>query len=1024
MDNPQIQASAISNQLQINPALIGAHFDFSLIKVIPPSEYCGIGQSLSLRRKREADEGQFHTTAAKLGVLFSSVVPDISNLIGAYGSRCSEIANSPTFNPKGTSQHGMFASEVGADGTTIWAAATSGTSAIAVHLLACMLSRMWDPPEAISIWMELIAVRKQVLASSGNLMDYAASQISLTRDQIASWHTSALAWRLTADQAKARQQSQLLLIIDNLGIPVSGKKILSDSVLEAWKSAMITVDNLIAGKPQSVQTGAPLLGLASWHLYPDMIVYNQPKEVDVRQHDPLIHRGGIMTLGIQDTRRVGDGIYWSLPLAHFRYYGEPVNSEGRLSTQTSRVSIDELVFVALGSLIRRWCADADDIELAAKLINQLDTFIKKPDGLREEYAWLSLLGSKARDLLNAEQTVKADILQFIKGGRRRFPSFIDHPGTDSIFGLSNPNTLLKLMPSNAERISLLRFIAKDFGDDRNLMVVQCKGGLQTQWELASVEKFTIDGSPRYLRWFNRRYEYVPAHSIQGDSEDIRLDDLIPSLWAPKGYLWKHVPGGFYDKLLEEESDDSDWRGARDVSVFSRFAFGDPDIAALYVLSINYWTVSPNVSSKTVGQKTYYRDLPNIVILRHVSWALQEKLLSQERLSEYVVEGNYSTRDLGEYEKKSILVSLRALVTVWNLYKHLSGATVEQRVAGRPLAKHQWIPQTDHDPQSSPFGVFDLTREETFACIARFEAGHFNFHSSAMKGVMAISSGNSIYVAYCLLQDPTKHDSPALVQRVVGNVGKSGMTMLVSPSVPRVRPLTDDVRLVNHNSFDGSEQDCFGHTTLHLSFTEWQFPIDTGSRGNRDVEAYYIEAAIGVYDRGEWVADVNILDVFNNRLSCWMGCCDDEEHQRPLERGEISKFVCIDRWEELLDSPLEIGVVRARGNWQARLAAAAVSLQLGHETRIMSEQNACWGCWLAMPKMSREDNKEQDEDEFFIDDVISMPSRPFDEEDSDSDMDEFVIRDWARRNNKRKKKDDEHESTLQRDDSNRNIVYIF
>ena len=40
--------------------------------------------------------------------------------------------------PPGSKSDGPFADHVGADSTTIWAAATSGTEAIAVHLLACM----------------------------------------------------------------------------------------------------------------------------------------------------------------------------------------------------------------------------------------------------------------------------------------------------------------------------------------------------------------------------------------------------------------------------------------------------------------------------------------------------------------------------------------------------------------------------------------------------------------------------------------------------------------------------------------------------------------------------------------------------------------------------------------------------------------------------------------------------------------------------------------------------------------------
>jgi hypothetical protein len=277
-----------------------------VVKQDPPNEYRGLGKSLSMRRNKEAETGQSHVTASKLGALFDGVIPSTPDLIRAYGSRCSEVASSQTFNPPGTQKHGLFANQVGADGTTIWAAATSSTSAIAVHLLACMLARMWDSPKAISIWSELIAIRKQALQTSGKPMDYHAAKIDLPRDQLANWDSSARAWLLTADQANERRQKQLLLIVDHMGIPVSGKLDLGESVIDAWTSAMLTVNKLIAGEPQSVQTGAPLLGLASWHLYPDMVVFGKDNQVkEAKQKDLLIHRGGILTLGIEDTRRQG-----------------------------------------------------------------------------------------------------------------------------------------------------------------------------------------------------------------------------------------------------------------------------------------------------------------------------------------------------------------------------------------------------------------------------------------------------------------------------------------------------------------------------------------------------------------------------------------------------------------------------------------------------------------------------------------------------------------------------------------------
>lgn len=150
---------------------------------------------------------------------------------------------------------------------------------------------------------------------------------------------------------------------------------------------MVTVDQLVAGNPQSVQTGAPLLGLAAWHLYPNMVVFCQGKygrPLDVLQDDPLIPGSHIMTLGIKDMRKIGERIYWSLPLAHLRYYGRPVQSEAQLSSRTSRTSMDDLLFVALGSMIRRWCASTDDMDHALKVLVQLNEYVDIPGNFAEK----------------------------------------------------------------------------------------------------------------------------------------------------------------------------------------------------------------------------------------------------------------------------------------------------------------------------------------------------------------------------------------------------------------------------------------------------------------------------------------------------------------------------------------------------------------------------------------------------------------------------------------------------------------
>jgi hypothetical protein len=339
----------LNNSLDGQSALFRSTFT-PIFRLKPPAEYEDLGRCLSNLRSEDAVTGEFHLTALTLGRLFDRLVPPIPNLIRAYGLRSSEVAKSPSLNPQGGEEYGLFASRVGADGTSIWAAATLGTSAIAVHLLACMLASVWKTPEAVSIWMELIEARKRELLESDRLFHTSPTILmDLTRDHIAKWHASAKAWLLTADQANESRRRKLLQVADSLGIQVSTSRILRENVVDAWTSAMTIMDKLIHGVPQSVVTGAPLVGMAAWHLYPDMIAFTKNAEVwEIKQKDDLIHPGGILTVGIEDSRRRGDGIVWSLPLANLRYYGTPEISEACLSSQKSRIPVTRLTYVAIG----------------------------------------------------------------------------------------------------------------------------------------------------------------------------------------------------------------------------------------------------------------------------------------------------------------------------------------------------------------------------------------------------------------------------------------------------------------------------------------------------------------------------------------------------------------------------------------------------------------------------------------------------------------------------------------------------
>jgi hypothetical protein len=188
---------------------------------------------------------------ASLGALFEQILPTTPNLVKAYGSRASAIFQSPGVNPRGSKRDGPFESLVGANGSFVWAAATSGPASIAVHLLACMLARSWSRKEATSIWVEIVEERKREVEATmkdGYVLSMSLVMVAgqeIAREQLRLWDDSARSWLQCAETVKTSEQKWLELIIKNIDIPVSTGEITYSKVLAAWKSATNELENLL-----------------------------------------------------------------------------------------------------------------------------------------------------------------------------------------------------------------------------------------------------------------------------------------------------------------------------------------------------------------------------------------------------------------------------------------------------------------------------------------------------------------------------------------------------------------------------------------------------------------------------------------------------------------------------------------------------------------------------------------------------------------------------------------------------------
>lgn len=287
--------------------------------------------------------------------------------------------------------------------------------------------------------------------------------------------------------------------------------------------------------------------------------------------------------------------------------------------------------------------------------------------------------------------------------------------------------------------------------------------------------------------------------------------------------------------------------------------------------------------------------------------------------------------------KSHLESLDAFIYAAKLFAYFPEATVDLSVIRNPLHLAKWA-----QPAVTAFP--NLGR--AFSCLAMFETGTLNIDPSELKNTMAMSAGSSLFMAQYLLGDPADMLERATVQRTIGNIGRPGISFLISAQVlEALEPDYSSWKSVPYAPYDGKADDSFSQTTLHLAFTGYERPLNIGETGYRHKEVFVVEAVIRAYDRTRWVVDLDLAKTF--RDPAWQffihqmgGCSHSEEEQE--DYSLIQPLTSIDSWDELLDLPHNACVVRARGNWLARQAIAAYSVQQ-QKPLVVTSERLCWKC---------------------------------------------------------------------------------
>ncbi|PGH07739.1 hypothetical protein AJ80_07944 [Polytolypa hystricis UAMH7299] len=966
MSISKLNASWLSGHNENTLALANLNFDFSVFKVEPPPEYDGLRVALSSSRREAAEDGDLHQTARRLSALFRPLLPKTPTLIKAYGTRVSEISKKPTPNRNvGLRFSAMFSDWVGIDATSIWAAATSGPGAISAHLLACMIARVFTTSEATSIWYELVERRKEqlekmVAEGMADISDELASRCNVSRAQLAEWDASARAWLQSADQIMTEKQSRLTRALEGLRLPVENGPELLDTVMKACTAALETMERLIEGTAQRVQTPAVLLGLSSWHIYPDLLVLGNVNIEPIKQLDPLVSNGGLLTIGMQLESGSDESIFWSLPLSFLRWYGDPVVTTGYIGPGHSRISPTELLFVTLGCLFEQWGPIASNNDFAASWVSLIFDVCKNSnvplalglhepqddDVLTHNQSWLYLLNRAAQAFLDSEDTEKREYQRLISFGRRKSSflgepasqidssragyqlkslsnrSRVFHPNLETsedesrkpMFGFLNVDTILKCLETPEERVELLRKVAERKCLDPTRYVIIYKKGT---WQR--------DSGRVYENAFSELASIAPVLAASTrkrhtDGEEKRSSTLLNVRWRSAASV----------QIGEKLSGHDEPFFTAPEELFSlmgtNFFLGSPWSAIVW---LPRHMILSNATFQPISDSFQMNRDPSEVLPEDMRTLLPDCRLNLSRIKQqFKCSGSSGVLDRKGTSLTRMLLSITSILSI---YKLLPSATISTKILQRPMPEEL---STEINAIFVPSG---LSREVAFALVAYCESGNCILKPQSLLSVFALSTGNSIFVYGALLADPSEPVNIYELRRLHGNIGRPGTVLLISPTNPRVRKPDDEHwKVINHDLFDGKNDDCFKSTSLHISFTNYVLPLSVQDSGNIDSEAYLLESVVSIHDKGEWVADIDILTALAGkhdiRSSCNGTCSPEVSGVAPFLDSQ--KLVAIDCWEELLEPPRGHLIARAHNNWVARLALLSVAHQKEYSPLVL------------------------------------------------------------------------------------------
>jgi hypothetical protein len=252
----------------------------------------------------------------------------------------------------------------------------------------------------------------------------------------------------------SKNDAQLRLILKNVYFAINPSEAPFVSVIDAWKLAIETTEKLVLGIPQEAQNGAAILGLSAWHIYPDIHIYGN-KNINVTMNDELVGAGGILSLSTCPSQRTESrGVYWSLCLSHFTFYGPPVKRQQSLEKDSRRITFKHILHATVGAILSRWRVQSSDLTQGIGIFIAILNAIGA--GNQSLYPIMALMCNATMECLDDEEA-----WNYMSYGKRK-SRFIKEPNLEetgahkAFFGLSDLALLLSCIPQLHDRISLLQ----------------------------------------------------------------------------------------------------------------------------------------------------------------------------------------------------------------------------------------------------------------------------------------------------------------------------------------------------------------------------------------------------------------------------------------------------------------------------------------------------------------------------------------------------------------------------------------